>query len=147
MQRKSLAGAVCPIARSLDAIGDWWTLLIVRDAFRGMSRFGDFQQSLGVSRNILTRRLAGLVGHGVLERVAAADGSGYHAYRLTARGRGLFGVLVALSQWGQENVAAPAGRRMRMLDRAQRRPLRKLEVLAADGRALGPDDVVMSRAV
>ena len=144
MRRKSLSGAACPIARTLDVIGDWWSLLIVRDALRGMRRFGEFEKSLGVSKNILTRRLRALVRHGILERAAAADGSAYRDYRLTAKGRGLFQVLVALGQWGQENVPAPAGRRVILVDRQHRQPVRKLEVRAGDGRLLAPGETMMT---
>src|SRR3954453_6895668 len=100
MNRKSLEHDVCPVARSLEAAGDAWSMLIVRDAFAGKKRFGEFQRSLGVAKNILTVRLRKLVGLGVLEQAAAADGSAYHEYVLTEKGRGLFLVLVALGQWG-----------------------------------------------
>ncbi|MBS0219887.1 MAG: helix-turn-helix transcriptional regulator [Proteobacteria bacterium] len=145
MRRKSLSGAACPIARTLDVIGDWWSLLIVRDALRGMRRFSEFEKSLGVSKNILTRRLHALVRQGILETAPAADGSAYREYRLTAKGRSLFQVLVALGQWGHENAAAPAGSRMIMVDREHRRPVRKLEVRASDGRLLGPGETMMVR--
>ena len=145
MRRKSLSGAACPIARTLDVIGDWWSLLIVRDALRGMSRFSEFEKSLGVSKNILTRRLRSLVKQGILELSPASDGSAYQEYRLTPKGRGLFKVLVAMGQWGHENAAAPAGSRMIMVDREHRRPVRKLEVRASDGRLLGPGETMMTR--
>ena len=145
MRRKSLSGAACPIARTLDVIGDWWSLLIVRDALRGMSRFSEFEKSLGVSKNILTRRLRSLVKQGILELSPASDGSAYQEYRLTPKGRGLFKVLVAMGQWVHENAAAPAGSRMIMVDREHRRPVRKLEVRASDGRLLGPGETMMKR--
>lgn len=145
MRRKSLSGAACPIARTLDVIGDWWSLLIVRDALRGMHRFSEFEKSLGVSKNILTRRLRTLVKQGVLEIAPAGDGSAYREYRLTTKGCGLFQVLVALGQWGHENASAPAGKRMIMVDREHRRPVRKLEVRASDGRLLGPGETMMTR--
>jgi DNA-binding HxlR family transcriptional regulator len=145
MRRKSLSGAACPIARSLDVIGDWWTLLIVRDALRGTRRFSEFQKSLGVSKNILTRRLRTLVEQGILELIPASDGSAYQEYRLTERGRGLFQVLVALGQWGQESLAAEGVHRMGLVDREHRQPVRKLEVRASDGRLLAPGETVMVR--
>src|SRR5512146_1933979 len=89
MRRKSLSGVACPIARTLDVIGDWWSLLIVRDALRGMRRFSEFEKSLGVSKNILTRRLRTLVKQGILERAPATDGSAHREYRPTAKGRSL----------------------------------------------------------
>ena len=145
MRRKSLSGVACPIARTLDVIGDWWSLLIVRDALRGMRRFGEFEKSLGVSKNILTQRLRSLVKQGILELSPASDGSAYQEYRLTTKGRGLFKVLVAMGQWGQENVTSPAGGRVTMVDREHRKPVRKLEVRAADGRLLGPGETMIVR--
>src|SRR5437763_17222064 len=101
MKRKSLEAATCPVARSLDAIGDWWSLLIVRDAFLGKRRFGEFQKSLGLAKNILSTRLRKLVSHGVLEAGPASDGSAYQEYVLAENGRRLYIVLVALRQWGE----------------------------------------------
>ena len=105
--RKSHRSAPCPVARPLDAIGDWWALLIVRDAFDGLSRFGEFQKSLGLSKNILADRLRNLVAHGILETAPAGEGSGYQHYVLTAKGRGLFPLLVALRQWGEDHCFEP----------------------------------------
>src|SRR5438270_10437878 len=104
MKRKSLGTANCPIARTLDVIGDWWSLLIVRDAFLGKRRFSEFHKSLGLAKNILCARLQKLVSHGVLMTSPAADGSAYQEYRLTDKGRGLYIVLVALRQWGESNL-------------------------------------------
>jgi DNA-binding HxlR family transcriptional regulator len=147
MRRKTLSGAACPIARSLDVIGDWWSLLIVRDALRGTTRFSDFQKSLGVSKNILTRRLRTLAEQRVLELSAAADGSAYQEYRLTDKGRRLFHVLIALGQWGLESLPAGDGvPRMALVDREHGRPVRPLEVRAADGRLLEPGQTMMVRA-
>jgi DNA-binding HxlR family transcriptional regulator len=146
MRRKNLSQAACPIARSLDVIGDWWSLLIVRDALKGATRFSDFQTSLGVSKNILTRRLRTLVAQGVLEQTPASDGSAYHEYRLTEKGRSLFKVLVALGQWGLESLADTAPVRMMLVDRVQQQPVRPLEVRASDGRVLEPGETMMVRA-
>lgn len=103
MRRKSLQGEACPIARSLDVIGDWWSLLIVRDPMLGLRRFGEFQKSLGLSKNILTQRLKRLVANGILDSVPASDGSAYRDYVLTRKGRDLSTVLIALRQWGVEH--------------------------------------------
>ncbi len=146
MRRNNLSRVACPIARSLDVIGDWWSLLIVRDALKGMTRFSDFQTSLGVSKNILTRRLRTLVQKDVLEQVPAADGSAYQEYRLTEKGRRLHKVLVALGQWGLESLADTAPVRMVLVDRAHQKPVRPLEVRASDGRLLKPGETMMVRA-
>ncbi|ARP85460.1 winged helix-turn-helix transcriptional regulator [Bordetella genomosp. 9] len=104
MQRKRLLDDPCPIARSLDAVGDWWSLLIVREALAGACRFSDFQQRLGMARNILSARLRKLVALGVLETRPSAERNDHHEYHLTEKGRRLQPVLQALRQWGTENL-------------------------------------------
>lgn len=135
----------CPVARSVDAIGDWWSLLIVRDAFDGSRRFGEFQRSLGVAKNILTARLRALVESGILESVPASDGSAYRDYILTPKGKALFPVIVALRQWGEQNFFTPGEPHSELVDRSQGRPLRPLEVLSMDGRPLTPDDTIVHK--
>ncbi|MGW3013770.1 winged helix-turn-helix transcriptional regulator [Streptomyces sp. NPDC001219] len=136
----------CPVARSVDAIGDWWSLLIVRDAFDGSRRFGEFQRSLGVAKNILTARLRTLVTGGVLESVPASDGSAYHEYALTPKGKALFPVIVALRQWGEQNFFAPGEEHSQLIDRRQGQRLPTLDVRSADGRRLNPDDTTVHKA-
>ncbi|MFE7466283.1 winged helix-turn-helix transcriptional regulator [Streptomyces sp. NPDC057499] len=99
-QRTSLAGADCAIAQALDVVGDWWTLLIIRDTARGVHRFDALQEELGVSRKVLTERLRLLVDAGVLSREPYQDRPPRHEYRLTRRGRALLPVLIALQDWG-----------------------------------------------
>ncbi len=140
MRRTSLEGADCPIARSLDVIGDWWSLLIIRDAMLGVRRFGEFQKSLGVAKNILTTRLRTLVEHGILETAPASDGSAYQEYVLTPKGRYLFPVLVALRQWGEEHCFESGRGSTALVDVERGRPVRKLELRSEDGRLLGPAD-------
>ncbi|KFZ78394.1 transcriptional regulator [Amycolatopsis sp. MJM2582] len=143
VKRTTFDEASCPVARSVDTIGDWWSLLIVRDAFDGVRRFGEFQRSLGVAKNILSARLRALVGHGVLEVVPASDGSTYGEYVLTPKGRDLFPVIVALRQWGEAHFFADGEARSELVDREGGLPLRGLEIRAADGRVVGPDDTVV----
>ena len=143
MRRKSLSGAACPIARSLDVIGDWWSLLIVRDALRGTRRFSEFHKGLGVSKNILTRRLRTLVEQGILELIPASDGSAYQDYVLTPKGRALFPILVALRQWGEEFSFKPNEDFSKLLDRKDGKPLRKLEIRAEDGRVINQTDTMI----
>lgn len=135
----------CPVARSVDAIGDWWSLLIVRDAFDGSRRFGEFQRSLGVAKNILTARLRALVAGGVLESVPASDGSAYREYILTPKGRDLFPVIVALRQWGEQHFFEPGEPHSELLDRRHDQPLRPLEVLSADGRRLDSEGAAVRK--
>jgi DNA-binding HxlR family transcriptional regulator len=135
----------CPVARSVNAIGDWWSLLIVRDAFDGSRRFGEFLRSLGIARNILTARLRALEAAGVLRVVPAPDGGSHREYHLTDKGLALFPVIVALRQWGEEQCFTPGEEHSRLLDRHSGRPLRPLEVRAADGRPVGPRDTVVAK--
>jgi DNA-binding HxlR family transcriptional regulator len=134
MKRTSFAKGACPVARSVEAVGDWWSLLIIRDAFVGKKRFGEFQKSLGVAKNILTVRLKKLVADGVLELAPASDGSAYQEYALTEKGRGLLPVIAALGEWGC------AGSEFHLVDRKKGKPV-KLELRSEDGRQLAPDDV------
>jgi len=90
----------CSIARTLEIIGEWWTLLILRDAFLGLSRFEEFQGSLGIARNVLTKRLMTLVHAGIMERQRYQEHPERFEYRLTDSGRDLFPVVVSLIQWG-----------------------------------------------
>jgi DNA-binding HxlR family transcriptional regulator len=143
MKRTSFEAAECPVARSLDVIGDWWSLLIIRDAFLGKRRFGEFPKSLGAAKNILTTRLRALVDDGILTTVPAADGSAYHDYVLTPKGRGVFPVLVALRQWSEEFDDAPEEIATILVDREKGRPVRKLELRSQDGRLLGGGDTML----
>jgi DNA-binding HxlR family transcriptional regulator len=140
VKRTSFETAECPVARSLDALGDWWSLLIIRDAFLGIRRFSEFQKNLGCAKNILTVRLRALVDHGILKTAPASDGSAYQEYVLTPKGRGVFPVLVALRQWSEEFSDRAEGFATLLVDRDEGRPVRKLELRAQDGRLLGNGD-------
>jgi DNA-binding HxlR family transcriptional regulator len=100
MRRKSFATMNCSVAQTLEVVGEWWTMLIVRDCFLGVTRFDDFHERLGISRNILTDRLEGLVGRGVLDRAPYQDHPVRYDYRLTDKGRDLWLVLTAMREWG-----------------------------------------------
>jgi DNA-binding HxlR family transcriptional regulator len=143
VKRTSFEGAECPIARSLDAIGDWWSLLIIRDASLGRRRFGEFQKSLGLARNILTVRLRTLVDRGILKTTPASDGSAYQEYVLTPKGRGVFPILVALRQWSEEFDDRPEQIATILVDRENGRPVRKLELHAQDGRLVTSADTAL----
>ncbi|MFI9411236.1 winged helix-turn-helix transcriptional regulator [Nocardia gamkensis] len=93
----------CPVARTVDLVGDRWSLLIVRDAMDGAASFTDFQQRLGIARNILTDRLRRLVDHGILT-TSTAPGGKRHSYALTGAGQDLFTLVVALRQWGERHA-------------------------------------------
>ncbi|HEV3385109.1 MAG TPA: helix-turn-helix domain-containing protein [Gemmata sp.] len=134
MKRKSFGNDTCPIARSLEVVGDSWSMLVVRDVFAGKRRFGEFQRSLGVAKNILSVRLRKLVDMDILEQVPATDGSAFSEYVLTKKGRGLFLVLVALGQWGC------GASKFKLVDRNKSDPVR-LELRSESGQKLGLDEV------
>ena len=142
-KRTSLENAECPIARSLDAIGDWWSLLIIRDALLGRRRFGEFQRSLGLAKNILTVRLRTLVDQGILKTAPASDGSAYQEYVLTPKGHGVFPILVALRQWSEEFDRHPEQIATILADREKGRPVRKLELYSQEGRLLTPANTTL----
>jgi DNA-binding HxlR family transcriptional regulator len=143
VKRTSFEGDACPIARSLDAIGDWWSMLIIREALFGTRRFGEFQKRLGLAKNILTVRLRALVDQGILNTAPASDGSAYQEYLLTPKGRGVFPILVALRQWSEEFDKRPEEIATILVDREKGKPVRKLELHAQDGRLLGTDDIAL----
>lgn len=145
-KRISHKDSLCGVARPLDAIGDWWSLLIVRDAFDGLRRFGEFQRSLGLAKNILSARLRNLVEHGIMDMVPSAEGGPYQEYELTEKGRGLFLVLAALRQWGEDFFFAPEEAHVLLVDKKSGLPVRRLELRARDGRILGPTDTVVRQA-
>jgi DNA-binding HxlR family transcriptional regulator len=102
VKKVSFADMHCSVAQALEVIGEWWTLLILRDAFLGVTRFDDFASRLGIARNVLTARLDTLVEHDVLARVPYDEARGRYDYRLTDKGRALLPVLTAIRQWGDE---------------------------------------------
>lgn len=144
-KRKSLADSSCPVARALDVIGDRWSLLIVRDAFDGARRFGEFQSGLGVARNILATRLRHLVEHGILAATPSSEGGAYHDYLLTPKGEALFGVVLSLRQWGEAQLYRRGEAHSRLLERASGKPLPRMQPLNRDGRALRAADTVVKK--
>jgi len=132
----------CSVARALELIGERWTLLIIRDAFFGLRRFDQFQESLGIARNILADRLARLVEEGIFDRVRYTERPERFEYRLTKKGRDLNVALTALRQWGDEYLTKnpPLGLRTR----AGAKPV--VAALVPEGsKVLGPRDVELVR--
>jgi DNA-binding HxlR family transcriptional regulator len=142
MRRKTFARMNCSIARALEQIGEWWTFLIVREAFMRTRRFDDFQRNLGIARNILSARLKKLVARGVLERRPAPDDSRRIEYRLTRKGRELFPVLLTLREWGDRWVVGIDRAPVVVVDRESSQPV-EVRVTSRDGRLLGASDVRM----
>lgn len=116
MQRKSFDSMACPIARSLERVGEWWSMLILRDALHGATRFDQFQKSLGIAPNMLTRRLDALVEAGLLERRRYSEHPPRHEYVPTGRARDFQPVLIALLTWGNRHFA-PEGASVVLIDK------------------------------
>ncbi|VVN40379.1 putative HTH-type transcriptional regulator [Pseudomonas fluorescens] len=137
----------CPVARTLEAIGDRWSLMIIRDAFDNIRRFSEFQKSLGVAKNILASRLKTLVEVGVFDIQPASDGSAYKEYVLTDKGREIFPVVVCMRQWGERFLFNPQETRSVLLDNASGQPLQPMDVRSSSGEKLGPFDCHRVRLV
>ena len=137
MRRTSYEQMNCSIASALDVVGEPWTLLIVRDAFYGVRRFDDFQENLGIARNVLTARLKKLVEAGVFRKTAYRQRPLRHEYRLTDKGAALFTVIVGLKQWGDRfGAAARSGKPMDLVNRGDGRPLEPVLIDADSGQRL-----------
>jgi DNA-binding HxlR family transcriptional regulator len=117
MQRKSFGNMECPIARSLERVGEWWSILILRDAIYGLTRFDQFQKNLNIAPNILTRRLTALVEAGLLERRLYCEKPPRYEYILTARGRDFRPILFSLQAWGNRYFA-PEGASVVLIDKS-----------------------------
>src|SRR5271154_5811950 len=117
MQRKNFGNMDCPVARSLERVGEWWSILILRDAFHGLTRFDQFEKSLGIAPNMLARRLNGLVDSGLLERRRDSERPPRDEYLLTPRGRDFEPVLMALLAWGNRHFA-PEGPSVQIIESA-----------------------------
>src|SRR5690348_7165291 len=135
MQRKSFGNMQCPIARSLEHVGEWWSILILRDAFHGLTRFDQFQKSLDIAPNMLTRRLNALVESGLLERRLYSERPPRHEYVLTERGRDFQPVLWALLAWGNKHFS-PEGTSVQVVDAATGEPAHPVLVDRNTGRLL-----------
>lgn len=138
MLRRDYDGQNCSIARTLEIVGERWTLLIVRDCFLGLRRFEEFQQSLGIARNVLTDRLNRLVEEGILERVRYSERPERFEYRLTDRGRELDVALTGLRQWGDKHLSEKPPRLLRR--KSDRKPV-VVAFVAAGADVLGPDEL------
>src|SRR3954452_1997647 len=142
MQRKSFGEMQCPIARSLARVGEWWSILILRDALHGLTRFDQFQKSLGIAPNMLTRRLHGLVEAGFVTRRRYSERPPRDEYLLTERGRDFRPVVLAFMAWGNRDFA-PEGMSVELVDAATGRPAPPVLVVPLTGRPLeGPGFVV-----
>jgi DNA-binding HxlR family transcriptional regulator len=133
---KAAIYAECGISAALEVVGERWSFLILRGAFNGLRHFEEFQSTLGIARNILSNRLAGLVEHDILQRQPDPDDRRKILYRLTEKGRALLPVLIALRQWGERWVSGVPSNPV-LVDRSTGLPIEQMAVRAADGRLLG----------
>ena len=146
MQRKRFATMTCPIARGLDRVGEWWSILILRDAFAGLTRFDAFEKNLGIAPGMLTRRLNALVEAGLLEKHRYSEKPPRDEYLLTERGRDFRPVLLAMMAWGNRHFA-PDGIRVQMVEAATGVPADPVLVDRRTGRVLAEPDYVVVRGI
>lgn len=135
----------CSIARALEEVGEWWSLLIVRECMHGATRFEEFQKELGIARNILTVRLERLTELGILERFALEDRANAEGYRLTEKGEQLYPVLVALMQWGDRWLACDGKPPVELRDDTTDKVIEPLTVRSHGGRPLSFREVRFAR--
>ena len=140
MKYKSFDHMNCSLAQTLSVIGERWTLLILRDAFFGARRFGQFERSLGIAKNILTARLNLLVDEGILAKRESAEGA-HPEYALTEKGLDLQPILLSMTHWGDRYKADARGDRLVFVERTSGRPIRRMSAVSEDGRPLGPRDI------
>jgi DNA-binding HxlR family transcriptional regulator len=140
VERKSFSEMHCSVAQCLEVVGEWWSLLIVRDAFLGVTRFDDFQERLGISRNVLNQRLARLVEAGILVKVPYSEHPPRHDYRLTDKGRDLWPVLTTMRQWGDKH-AAPDGPPLELIHERCGHVSDARMICSSCGEGIGPGDV------
>jgi DNA-binding HxlR family transcriptional regulator len=140
VERKSFADMHCSVAQCLEVVGEWWSMLILRDVFMGVTRFDQFQERLGISRNILTQRLNHLVEKGVLRKVPYSDSPPRYEYRLTNKGRDLWPVLTTMRQWG-DKYAAPDGPTVESVHKSCGHVAEAALTCSSCGEPLGPRDV------
>jgi DNA-binding HxlR family transcriptional regulator len=140
-ERRRFDDQNCAVAQALEVLGDWWTLLVVREAFLGTRRFADCASNLAIARNILSRRLAHLVEHGVLARVDAGRHGPRFEYELTPKGKDLATVLTALRQWGDRWLYGPGHEPMLALDRRTGQPIPRIRIVDDDGQPIAGRDL------
>lgn len=138
MKKKSLSESECPIAKTLDCVGEWWSLLIIRDALHGLSRFDEFQKSLDIAPNMLTRRLVALVESGLLAKRAYSSRPLRHEYFLTEKGKALRPVLLSLLQWGNTYLATDSVA-LQLIDRQSEQPVDLVLVDRHTGKPISPE--------
>ena len=126
----------CPVARTLNILGDRWTLVIIREAFYGATRFSEFERRTGIAKNILTERLGLLTREGLMTKTPPK-------YQLTAKGRALLPILVALFQWGEEHLFEPGTAPVRLAEKSTGLTLAPMALTSRTGAPLAPSDITV----
>lgn len=142
MQPRKKPRSECPAARTLESVGEWWSILILRDAFQGCTRFDEFQRSLGIAPNILARRLKHLTERGLFERRLYHRKPDWYEYVLTRKGRDFFPIVVTMFAWGNKYLS-PRGEALLMADRASSLRVDPVMVAAGTLAPITPDNVVL----
>jgi DNA-binding HxlR family transcriptional regulator len=143
MQPKTRSSAECPAARALECVGEWWSILILRDAFQGFTRFDEFKASLDIAPNILSRRLAHLTKMGIFERRLYSEKPARYEYLLTAKGRDFFPVVITLFAWGNRHLA-PRGESLFLAHRETGKRLEPIVVDASTRDHIAPETTALA---
>ncbi len=133
----------CAVARSLEVLGDGWTMMIVREAFLGTRRFADFEARLAISKNVLTKRLAHLVDEQILEKIDAGQFGARFEYQLTPKGKDLYTIITAIRQWGDRWIFGEEKEPLLVVDRATKEPILPVRIRRADGTPVPSRDIVL----
>ena len=145
MKQKSFDDMRCSVARTLEHVGAWWTLLIVRDCMLGMRRFKEFESSLGIAKTTLSRRLNELVDTGILRKVPSSEGYKYEEYELTKKGTELAPIVIALGQWGDKWAAHENGPSIRIHDSKTGKDISRLWPTRSDGQEITIEELIISQ--
>lgn len=141
VKRSRIANKECSVARAMEAVGDRWSILLLREAYYGVKRFDEFQYYIGLAPNILSTRLKKLVDAGILTRVPLPEHAGRYEYVLTEKGRDFFPTYLALKKWGDDWLAEPAGPQVVFHDRSNGQEIQYPELLTARGKPLRLEDI------
>lgn len=143
VKRSRIANRECSVVRAMEAVGDRWSILLLREAYYGVKRFDEFQYYIGIAPNILSARLKKLVAAGVMTRVPLAEHAGRYEYVLTERGRDFFPTYLALKKWGDDWLAEPTGPQVVFHDRSSGQEIEYPQLLTASGKPLNLEDIAI----